>query len=207
MQSGGQTFDEGSAIAADLLSFLNTVQVALSYLSIPHCVIGAVALGAWGRMRATHDLDFLVLIDGPSREELIARLSSSGITANQQWAAANPMAKSRVTRFAAREHPLYPLDIIYASDQHEREVVNRAQTTTLLGVSFPVVSAEDLMLLKLKAGRPTDFDDVISIIRNPRLQLDLNYLWSWADRLGLQGELHYVLQAAAGKPEGDAPSP
>jgi hypothetical protein len=37
---------------------------------------------------------------------------------------------------------------------------------------------------------------VISIAKNPRLQLDLPYLWDWADRLGLQGELHYVLQAA-----------
>ncbi|WP_447603566.1 nucleotidyltransferase [Nitrospira sp. Nam80] len=90
------------------------------------------------------------------------------------------------------------MDIIYASDQHEREVLNRAQQTTLLGVSFPVVSAEDLMLLKLKAGRPTDFDDVISVVRNPRRQLDVDYLWSWADRLGLQGELHYVLQATGG---------
>ena len=198
MEPHEQNVNEGSATAADLLSFLNTVQVALSSLSIPYCVIGAVALGAWGRMRATHDLDFLVLIDDPNREELITRLSLSGITANQQWAAANPMAKSRVTRFAARGHPLYPLDIIYASDQHEREVLNRAQKTTLLGVSFPVVSAEDLMLLKLKAGRPTDFDDVISVVRNPRLQLDVDYLWSWADRLGVQGELHYVLQAAGG---------
>jgi hypothetical protein len=198
MESHEQSFNEGSVIAADLLSFLNTVQVALSGLSVPYCVIGAVALGAWGRMRATKDLDFLVLIDDPKREELITRLSLSGITANQQWAAANPMAKSRVTRFAARGHPLYPLDIIYASDQHEREVLNRAQQTTLLGVSFPLVSAEDLMLLKLKAGRPTDFDDVLSVVRNPRLQLDVDYLWSWADRLGLQGELHYVLQAAGG---------
>lgn len=200
MEPHEQSFNEGSAIAADLLSFLNTVQVVLSGLSIPHCVIGAVALGAWGRMRATQDLDFLVLIDDSNRDELITRLSSSGITANQQWAAANPMAKSRVTRFAAHGHPLYPLDIIYVSDQHEREVVNRAQKTTLFGVSFRVVSAEDLMLLKLKAGRPTDFDDVISVVKNPRLQLDLDYLWSWADRLGLQGELHYVLQAAGGQP-------
>ena len=134
-------------------------------------------------MRATHDLDFLVLIDEPNKEELIAKLSSSGITINQQWAAANPMARTRVTRFTARGHPNYPLDIIYASDQHERQVLNRAQGTTLFNVSFPVVTAEDLILLKLKASRPTDFDDVISIVKNPRLQLDLIYLWNWADRL------------------------
>ena len=67
----------------------------------------------------------------------------------------------------------------------------------LHGLSLSVASPEDLILLKLKAGRPTDFDDVISIVKNPRLQLDLAYLRSWADRLGLHGELHYVLQAAA----------
>lgn len=192
----GQPPDKGSAIATDLLLFLSTVRAALSSVSIPHCVIGAVALGAWGRMRATHDLDFLVLVDEPNREELITQLSSSGIMVNQQWLEANPMAKSRVTRFTARGHPDYPLDIVYASDPHECQVLNRAQKTTLFGVSFPVVGAEDLILLKLKASRPTDFDDVISIVKNPNLQLDLPYLWNWADRLGLHEELGYVLQAA-----------
>lgn len=196
MEPHGQPPEKGPAIATDLLLLLSTIQAALSRVSIPHCVIGAVALGAWGRMRATHDLDFLVLVDEPHREELIAQLSSSGMMVNQQWLAANPMAKSRVTRFTAREHPDYPLDIIYASDPHECQVLIRAQKITLLGVSFPVVGAEDLILLKLKAGRPTDFDDVISIVKNPHLQLDLAYLWSWADRLSLEEELHYILQAA-----------
>lgn len=55
---------------------------------------------------------------------------------------------------------------------------------------------EDLILLKLKAGRPTDFEDALGIVMNPHLQLDLAYLREWADRLGLQGELRYVLQTA-----------
>lgn len=33
---------------------------------------------------------------------------------------------------------------------------------------------------------------------NPHLQIDHSYLWHWVDRLGLQGELQYVLQAAGG---------
>jgi hypothetical protein len=189
--------EQESALQPDLLSFLTTVLAALSGLSIPHCIIGAVALGAWGRPRATHDLDLLVLADQEAREGLIARLSSHKITVNQQWLAANPMAKGRVTRFADQANPHYPLDIIYASDPQEREALNHAKTAILHDLSLTVASPEDLMLLKLKAGRPTDFDDVISIAKNPRLQLDLAYLWSWADRLGLQGELHYILQAAA----------
>jgi hypothetical protein len=50
--------------------------------------------------------------------------------------------------------------------------------------------------MKIKASRPHDFEDAMSIVRNPNLQLNLDYLWSWAERLGLQSELHYVLISA-----------
>jgi predicted nucleotidyltransferase len=178
---------------------LADVLADLSTLSVPHCLIGAAALGAWGRPRATHDLDLLILVDQGAKERLIARLSSSGITVNRQWQAANPMAETRVTRFVSQRHPDYPLDLVYASDRHEREALRRTRTVQLHGLSLSVVSPEDLMILKLKAGRPTDFDDVIGIVKNPHLRLDLDYLWNWADHLGLQGELHYVLQAAGGE--------
>jgi hypothetical protein len=146
-----------------------------------------------------HDFGLPILVDKDAKERLLAGLSASGITVNQPWQAANPMAQTRVTRFVSRSYPDYPLDLIYASDRQEHEALTRTRTVLLHGLSFSVVSPEDLMILKLKAGRPTDFDDVIGIVQNPRLNLDLDYLWSWADRLGLQGELHYVLQAAEAK--------
>jgi len=182
----------------DLLTYLHRVVEAVSASSVPYCIIGAVALGAWGRPRATHDLDLLVLADSRAIDGLTTSLSSCRIRINEQWAEANPMTKGRVTRFASPEHPKYPLDIIYAADSQERATIERKRLTVVHGLSVWVASPEDLMLLKLKAGRPTDFDDVIGIVKNPHLQLDLTYLWNWADRLGLQGELHYVLQAAGG---------
>lgn len=185
-----------SPLPPDLQSYLAAVLPVFTALSVPHCLIGAAALSAWGRPRATHDLDLLILVDEDARERVIAKLASSGITINQRWQAANPMASNRVTRFVAVSYPDYQLDLLYASDSHERAALTRAQTVRLHGLSLSVVSPEDLIILKLKAGRPTDFDDMIGIIKNPRLQLDLDYLWNWADRLGLQGELHFVLQAA-----------
>ncbi|RPH78019.1 MAG: hypothetical protein EHM80_11235 [Nitrospiraceae bacterium] len=59
-----------------------------------------------------------------------------------------------------------------------------------------VSSAEDLILLKLSASRPRDFDDVMGIVGNADSPLGIDYLWSWAERLGLQSELHYVLISA-----------
>jgi hypothetical protein len=59
-----------------------------------------------------------------------------------------------------------------------------------------VCSFEDVILQKLADGTPGDFDDVLTIVHNPHVRLDLDYLWSWAERLGLQSELHYVLISA-----------
>ena len=55
---------------------------------------------------------------------------------------------------------------------------------------------EDLILLKLKAGRPHDFEDALGVFKNPHVHVDLDYLWGWANQLGLHGELSYVLHAA-----------
>jgi hypothetical protein len=188
--------ESAHVLQPDLLLHLKTVVAAMATASIEHCLIGAVALGAWGRPRATQDLDFLILAEAQAREELLSHLSSTGIVINEQWQDANPTAKGRVTRFFSRTAPKYPLDVIYVSDPQEREAVNRKRLASVHGLSLWVVSPEDLMLLKLKAGRPIDFDDVMGVVKNPHLQLDLAYLWGWADRLGIHGELHYVLQAA-----------
>ena len=66
----------------------------------------------------------------------------------------------------------------------------------IVGLQTWVCGPEDLILMKLKASRGHDFEDAISIMLNPNLQLDFDYLWSWAERLGLQSELHYVLISA-----------
>jgi hypothetical protein len=60
-----------------------------------------------------------------------------------------------------------------------------------MNIWFP--SAEDLILLKLRAGRPTDFDDVIGIVERVGEALDLRYLSVWARRLGVIEELNYVI--------------
>ncbi|HEY5932828.1 MAG TPA: DUF6036 family nucleotidyltransferase [Nitrospira sp.] len=78
----------------------------------------------------------------------------------------------------------------------DRAVLDRRRAVNFHGLTIWMSSPEDLVLMKLRASRPRDFDDVISIGKNPRLQLDLDYLWNWADRLGLQDELQYVLQSA-----------
>lgn len=179
-----------------LASYLRAVLDAFPQPAPPYCLIGALAVNAWGRLRATQDIDLLVLSEEAVRAELTDSLLSRGFQLDTRWIMQNPMAKDRVLRLGHPSHPGIPLDLIFSADSHEAQALTRRQTLHLLGLSAWVCSPEDLIILKLKASRPHDFEDALGIIKNPHLQLDLDYLWHWADRLGLQGELHYVLQAA-----------
>jgi hypothetical protein len=57
---------------------------------------------------------------------------------------------------------------------------------------FWVASPEDLILQKLKVGRPRDFEDAATVLARQHRQIDLEYLYLWAERLGIVGELNYI---------------
>jgi len=179
--------------------YLRAVVEALPHPSPSYCLAGALAVNAWGRVRSTQVIDLLVLSQEPGRAEFIDSLNSRGFLLDMTWMDQNPMTKNRVQRFSHPSYPGIPLDLMLSADSHKESALGRRQTLDLLGVHVRVCSPEDLILMKLKASRPHDSEDALSVIKNPRLQLDLTYLWSRADRLGLQGELQYVLQAASGQ--------
>ncbi len=183
-----------------MASCLRAVIAALPHPPPRYCLVGALAVNAWGRIRSTQDIDLLVLAQGPARAELTDSLIAHGFRPDETWIKQNPLAKDRVQRLVHPAYPGIPLDLMFSSDSHEESLLSRRRTMNLLGVSVQVCSPEDLILLKLKASRPHDFEDALGIVKNPNLKLDLTYLWDWVDRLGLQGELQYVLQAATPRP-------
>ena len=180
----------------DYLAVVELANRALSSTQAPYCVIGALALGVWGTPRATYDVDFLVLAQCTDPQPFLDLLQTTGFAINETWHDANPMAREVVLRLAHPTAPHFPVDLVFSLGPFDRAVLDRRRAVDLRGLTVWMSSPEDLLLMKLRASRPRDFDDVISIAKNPRLQLDLPYLWNWAERLGLQGELHYVLQAA-----------
>ncbi len=175
---------------------LITAVDALSSPPLPYCLIGALALGAYARPRATHDVDLLILTDRTASQTYIEPLNAKGFVMASDWQDENPMAQDVVTRLRHPSAPDFPLDLIFALSELHKSVLGRRRSLSLQDVRVAVSSPEDLLLLKLSAGRPRDFDDVMGILGNTNLQLDLDYLWSWAERLGLQSELHYVLISA-----------
>lgn len=156
----------------------------------PYCVIGALALGAWGQPRTTQDVDLLVLLEGGKRARLLADLERDGFTVDTKWARYNPMIRDRHIRLLRRT---VPVDLLLPRDAHDEQVLKRRRRKSLGSLRLWVISPEDLILHKLKAGRPRDFEDSLSVIVRQGDRLDLEYLTHWGDRLGLHEELTYLL--------------
>ena len=171
--------------------YLRAILESLPDPAPTYCLIGALALGAWGRIRSTKDIDLLTVAHESQRSQLTALLTRREFRADQNWANLNPFAADRVIRFLHPRFPGIPLDILLTADAHEEITLTRRQPLEILGTRTWVCGPEDLILMN-----PHDFEDVLSIVSNPGLTLDLDYLWSWAERLGLQSELHYVLISA-----------
>ena len=176
------------------LAALSMFAQALPKPGPDYCLIGALALGVWGAVRATQDIDFLIMLDDDSRDALMSSLSGAGFQVDTRWTDLNPMAKDSFVRLIFGPHAV---DLMLARDAFHREALVRRRRIALEGLTIEVASAEDLMLLKLRAGRDQDFVDVVGVAARQGAALDLPYLRAWAGRLGITGELEYALSAAA----------
>jgi hypothetical protein len=162
---------------------------ALNELPFPYCLMGALALGAWGTPRATHDLDAMIAIGHTDRPRLLQALREYGFAEDTQWAEHNPMIRDFHVRL---QRGAIPVDLMLPKDNHDQSCLTRQRRYELGDLSLWVISPEDLVLHKLKAGRAQDFIDVLSVLQRQATSLDYSYITDWAKRLGIWDEWQYV---------------
>jgi hypothetical protein len=115
----------------------------LARCKIKHVLIGGIAAGVYGRPRATDDIDFLVHSD--ARKKLLgSRLGGEveGLTT---------------------KYENVPVDFLFSQKIPEAHTLIK---------SIPLISPEELVLLKLKRSSYRDLNDIIEIIRGGNLSLD-----------------------------------
>lgn len=143
------------------MSLLRDVVGVLADHGIRHAVIGAAALAAHGVPRATADLDLLALDLACLAEALWEPLRGSGASAEiRRGDADDPLAG--VVRIRSKAD--VTVDLVVGRGGWQVAVLARARPTRLADVSVPLVTAPDLVLLKLYAGGPRDAWDIDQLL-------------------------------------------
>ena len=144
---------------------LRSVAVTLDKLHVPFALIGGMAVGARGPVRATKDVDFLV--DWPLHEG--AKLAQS-LTENHLLSTFHKgLADDPVAGVIRTIVPLAPFtgtcDILFPIKKWQLQAVSRATRVDMGGFVIPVAQADDLFLLKLFAGGPQDLLDAAQLYK------------------------------------------
>jgi len=141
-------------------------------------LIGGQAVLLHGEPRLTQDIDVTLGL-GPERwRDLVDACADIGIA---------PLPDD-IQRFVETTFVLPALDedsgirvdLIFSTTQYEAQAIGRALRVMVAGEQVPFVTAEDLIIHKLFAGRARDLDDAASVVRRKGAALDWDYLQEWA---------------------------
>lgn len=168
-----------------LIQSLKEVCSFLDETAVEYMLVGGLAVGIWAEPRATVDIDFLVSIRINDFEDLKLRLIKSN---RFVFIHEKPMVFGKVSflRATLKSNPDVSLDFLFVDDAFKNEALKRKKAIQLTGFSVNISTPEDLIILKLVSGREQDRLDARKILNIQRENLDLDYLQTWLEKLGVK---------------------
>jgi predicted nucleotidyltransferase len=155
---------------------LSNIARALETAHIPYVVIGGQAVLVYGDPRFTRDIDITLGVDIDQLDVI------------QQVAAELSLEpKPKDVEGFVRQTNVYPVkekstnitvDFIFSFSPFETEMMRRARKIEIDGTAVRYASVEDVVVLKLAAGRPLDIKDAKGIL-NANQGYDEEYILRW----------------------------
>ncbi|MBI5481759.1 MAG: nucleotidyl transferase AbiEii/AbiGii toxin family protein [Deltaproteobacteria bacterium] len=180
-----------------LLATLREVLRALDDLAAPSMLVGGVALAAWAPPRATVDLDLAISVkaaDLPAVGAFIGR-RVGGLSSMHPVRFRDGTTLQRVV--VQRPEGEVTVDLVLAEGAFLEAAMRRRVRQAVGDLDLSVATPEDLVVMKLRAGRRQDLVDIRSLAEARRL--DRGYVRRWAGRLKLMGRLARALPVRRGR--------
>ena len=158
----------------------------LSDSSIPYSTIGGVAVSLMAAPRFTRDIDAVIWIDRDQWENFIEQAISRGFLPRNS----DPIDFARQYRLFLLTHRAtgVNVDISLGALPFESEMIARSKLLEIETLKINIPTPEDLIIMKLIAGRQQDLADVESIARlHPAL--DLTRIEYWLDQFSAALEM------------------
>ena len=161
---------------AHLLGALRALLTWLKAGPTPGVVIGGVANAVLGRVRVTGDVDAVVFLPEEQWETFMTAGAKFGLF--PRMADALEFAHANRVLLMYHEPSKINLDISLGLLPFEDELLERSTLVDLSGLTMPVPTHEDFIILKAIAHRPRDMVDIEGVLeKHPRLDLQRVRRW------------------------------
>lgn len=169
---------------------LVAVHDALKTAGVAHALCGGIAANLYRTdVRATVDVDLCVACSAPELVALARLFEARGWLVHPAW------RQAELLRLQREGRPR--VDLLIAATPFERAAVERAVSFDIDGRTIRVLTAEDLVVFKLVAGRARDYEAVAAIINAVGRQLDVGFIEDALGDLGLGSRWQTAVEAAA----------
>jgi hypothetical protein len=191
-------------VRSPLAEALAALGRALAKLRAPWYLFGAQAALLYGASRLTGDADVTVRLGDKSAADLVKALEQQGFRLRVRDVHGF-VARTRVLPFVHARSAL-PVDVVLAGPGIEEQFLRRRRRRTIEGVRVFVASPEDMVVMKVLAGRGKDEDDIVAILAAQRhldvalIRTTLRVLERALDQSDLMPRFEALRARARGKP-------
>ncbi len=168
----------------------------LNHAGIRYMITGGSAVGFWGHIRTTMDIDILIQISDVQTDKLIKSISGEAYVDAENAAVA---IASRTMFNVIFNKTCFKIDFIPVNEKipYEMEKFKRRVRMKFEDMDICVISPEDLIISKLlwmksAGGSERQLEDCKSIFELNRESTDSVYMEKWARTLGIEAELNGI---------------
>jgi hypothetical protein len=168
-----------------LTESLGRVAEALERAKIDYALAGGLAFSALVQPRATVDIDLLSIAGQAPRDAILEALSPlfEGLMPHAEPMTVAGASIWRVVGIEGKRELI--IDFVMSDSDFYRDALRRKLVITFHEHRLPIVTVEDLYLLKRLADRPQDRVDVEAIEQRFGHSLDWTYVTHWLGRWNL----------------------
>jgi hypothetical protein len=183
----------------DLTAVIHDLVGLFDRLRLPYAIMGGIAVRAHGLPRPTFDVDFVLAVPRERLADLFAAIEAAGYSVPDHYRGGRVDSVGGMPLFKVRlflEGRGIDADVFLMENDFQREVMSRRILDEVEGKPVQLITAEDLILFKLLAGRPRDLLDVKDVFFMQG-QLEESYMRRWAGPLGVTDQLEQALAERA----------
>jgi len=164
---------------------------------IQSALIGGLAVSLRGQPRMTADVDLVVLATVDDALRLVRELDSTPFA--PLFSGVEEVVASAFILPLRHRNTGIRVDLAIGMSGFEQQAVGRATPVTIGGTRIPVVSIEDLLVMKALAGRPQDDQDIRGLVAAQRDVIDWSACLELAEKLGEAVDLDIVSRLRAAR--------
>lgn len=155
-------------IAEDLKALLKKLCIQLKKNNLQFCLAGGWAVSMIGTARTTIDIDILIVLDQKIQRQVISILKDSFhlIQSHEEEMKFKSMRIWRNIVAPQGKNEPFMIDFLIADTEYLKTVIERRFEFDYEGVTIPVISVEDLIILKLSSFRKQDQVDIENLVQS-----------------------------------------